>query len=135
MPTVTLNELAWIHDCVLLNIVYDASGEAGRNVTCTMRCPGDLGYAPWQGKTLVLKAIDVAMFRHLGWGVAGMETISAIRPGISDAAQESTIDARTAGVRFPNIEFTMDMHSGSTMEVICSQLEIETDEVQQNDLR
>lgn len=64
MQTVTLDELAWIHDCVLLNVVYDASSNAGRNVTWTMRCPNDLGYALWQGKIIELVAVDVAMLRH-----------------------------------------------------------------------
>lgn len=126
MQTVTLNDLAWIHDCVLLNVSYDASSDAGRTVKWTIRCPEDLGYAPWQGRDLVLIAVDVAMLRHIAWGVAGRETINAIRPGISDVAQESTMDAREAGVRFPAIEFTMDMHSGSSVEVICSKIEIST---------
>lgn len=126
MQTITVTELAWLHDCVLLNVVYDASSDAGRIVKWMIRCPEDLGYTPWQGRDLVLIAVDVAMLRHLAWGVAGRETVDAIRPGISDAAQESTMDAREAGVRFPEIEFTMVMHSGSSMEVICSKIEIGT---------
>jgi hypothetical protein len=128
MQTVTLDELAWIHDCVLLNVVYDASCDAGRNVTWTMRCPKDLGYVPWQDKILELIAVDVAMLRHFAWGVSGKETINAIRPGISNVAKESTMDAREAGVHFPDIEFTMDMHSGSSVEVICRNLQIRTRE-------
>jgi len=124
MQKIIVDELAWIHDCVLLNVVYDASGDGGRTVKWTIRCPEDLGYAPWQGKDLVLIAVDVAMLRHFVWGVAGRETVDAIRPGISDAAQESTTDAREAGVRFPDVEFTMVMHTGSSMEVICSKVEI-----------
>ena len=124
MQTVTLDELAWIHDCVLLNVVYDASSDAGRNVTWSMHCPEDLGYTQWQGKTIELIAVDVAMLRHFAWSVAGKETINAIRPGISDAAKESTLDAREAGIRFPDVEFTIDMHSGSFVEVICSKLQI-----------
>jgi hypothetical protein len=133
MLTVTMSELAWIHDCVLLNILYDASSDAGRSVTWTIRCPEDLGHAVWQGKIIELIAVDVAMIRHFAWGVAGTETINAIRPGISDAATESTMDAREAGVRFPDIAFTIDMHSGSFVEVICSKLQLRTHELQRSD--
>lgn len=128
-----MNELAWIHGCVLLNVVYDASSDAGRIVKWSIRCSEDVDYTPWQGRDLVLIAVDVAMLKHIAWGVAGRETINAIRPGVSDAAQESAMDAREAGVRFPDIEFTMDMHSGSSVEVICSKLEIGTHEIQRND--
>jgi hypothetical protein len=135
MQTVTLSELAWMHDCVLINIVYDASNDAGRNVTWTMRCPDDLGYASWEGKTIELTAVDVTMLRHFAWGVTGKETINAIRPGISDAAKDSTMDARNAGVCFPDVEFTMDMHTGSFVEVICSKLQIRAYESQGGDGR
>ena len=126
METITLKELAWLHDCVLLDVTYDASSEAGRLVKWRMRCPADLGYAPWNGKELVLLAVDVYMLRHIAWGfVAGAETVNAIRPGISDDAQKTTVDARLAGIRFPDIEFTIDMHSGSWIEVVCRKLEVQ----------
>jgi hypothetical protein len=88
-------------------------------VTWTLRCPKDLGYPPWDGKELALVAVDVALLRHFAWGVDGRETVSAVNAGISSAAQESTMDARRAGVRFPEIEFTIGFSSGSCVEVIC----------------
>src|SRR5277367_1744931 len=108
MQAITMKDLEWLHDCVLLDVIYDASSDAGRLVKWRMRCPDDLGYTPWNGKELVLLALDVYMLQHIVWGfVAGPETIDAIRPGTSDATQESMMDARRAGIRFPDIEFTI----------------------------
>jgi hypothetical protein len=73
MQATTLKELEWIHDCALLGVLYDTSSDAGQSIRLTMRCPTDLGYAPWAGKTLVLAAIDVAMSKHIVCGVAGCE--------------------------------------------------------------
>jgi hypothetical protein len=125
MQPTTLKELGWIHDCALLSILYDTSSDAGQSIRLTMRCPTDLGYAPWEGKNLVLAAIDVAMSKHVVCGVAGPETIDAVRPGISAAVRESTMEARRMGVRFPSLEFTISLHSGSALEVICQELQVE----------
>ena len=125
MRPTTLKELEWIHDCLLLNALYDASSESGRSITLTMRCPTDLGYAPWAGRSLVLAAIDIAVSQHIVFGLAGTETIDAIRPGVSTGLQESTREARRAGVRFPDVEFTISFHSGATLEVICRDLQVE----------
>ena len=128
MQPVTLKELEWIHDCVLLAMTYDATDPDGRAVTWTLRCPTDLGYPPWDGKELALVAVDVALLRHFAWGVDGRETVSAVNAGISSAAQESTMDARRAGVRFPEVEFTIGFGSGSYAEVICREVRIEVRE-------
>ena len=124
LPT-TLKELEWVHDSILLNLVYDASSDAGRTIKLAMRCPTDLGYAPWNGKNIVLVGVDVALMKQVVWGVGGSETIDAIRPGVSDAVRESTMEARRMGVRFPSLEFTISFHSGTTMEVICQALQVE----------
>jgi hypothetical protein len=124
MRTTTLQELAWLHDCVLMSVLYDATSDADRSIGLMIRCPSDLGYAPWNGRELTVVAVDVAMLRHIAWGVAGPETIDAVRPGISESARESTQGARQSGVRFPDIELTIAMQSGSSLELICRELEV-----------
>ena len=127
MQSTTLKELEWIHDCALLGVLYDASSDAGRSIKLTMRCPTDLGFAPWEGKNLQLVAVDIALMKLIVCGVAGPETIDAIRPGISKTVQESTMDARRMGVRFPRLEFTISFHSGSALEVICKDLQVDVE--------
>src|SRR4051812_6969739 len=105
MQPTTLKELEWLHDCAVLSIMFEASS-TGRSIRLTLRSPADLGYTPWEGKNLVLAAIDVAVSKHVVWGIAGLETIDAVRPGISPVTRESTMEARRMGVRFPNLEFT-----------------------------
>ncbi len=125
MQPTTLKELEWIHDCTLITVVYDASNDTSQSIKLTMRCPHDLGYSPWQGKTIQLVAVDVALVKYLVFGVAGAETIDAVRSGISKEAQESTLEARRMGVRFPSMECTICFHSGSVLEVICQELQVD----------
>jgi hypothetical protein len=126
MRSVTLKEIEWLHDCVLLGMSFDTSANGERLVTIRIRCPADLGYSLWDGKTLLLMATDVAFSRHVVWGyVAGPEVVDAIRPGVSDAVQESTIEARLRGAHFPKTEFTMTFVSGSVLEIICDSLQID----------
>lgn len=122
MPSTTLNELECIHDCVLLSVLYDASSNTGQTIRLMMRCPIDLGHAPWEGKNLMLTAVGVAVSQHVVCGVAGTETIDAVRPDISAVVREGTVAARRMGVRFPELEFTISFHSGSSLEVICQEL-------------
>lgn len=124
-PT-SLDELKWWHDCTLIEMLYDASSERGRVLRWTVHCPEDLGYEPWNGRTLVLTAVNVAMLKHMMWAVAGPDTVDAVRPDTSNDMREKMAEAQRLGVRFPSIEFTMTMHSGSWMEVVCEKLEIET---------
>jgi hypothetical protein len=90
-----------------------------------MRCPADLGYTPWDGRILVLVAIDVAAAKHIIHGVAGAETVDTVRPGISAGVRESTMAARQMGIRFPSLEFTISLHSGSSLEIICDGIQVE----------
>jgi hypothetical protein len=124
MPSTTLDELAWLHDSELLSIQYDTSMVDARSIRLSMRCPTDLGYPPWEGKHLVLTANDVAASTHLMYGVVGLETIDAVRAGVSPAFQSSTIEARRMGVRFPCLELTICLSSGSSLEIICRDLQV-----------
>jgi hypothetical protein len=124
MRPTTLDELEWLHDCVVSEFAYETASNSGRSIKIEMICPFDLGYPLWDGKRLVLAAARVAMSKHVMWGVDGPESIDAVRPGISDEARESTLHARNLGIHFPALEFTISFHSGSWMEIICHDLEI-----------
>jgi hypothetical protein len=122
---VTLKELEWIHDCIVSVVAYNAGGNE-KLINIAMSCPDDLGFAPWEGRQLELVAVDVAIANYsiLGWSVEE-ETVDAIRPGISRAVQDSTAEARRRGICYPNLEFTVSFHSGSSLEVICRELRID----------
>lgn len=125
MEATGLKELEWIHDCVLNHILYDTSSRAGRSIKLAISCPTDLGYARWAGKDIVVVAIDVAVSKHVVWGVAGPETLDAVRTGVSAEVRQSTIEARRKGARFPSLEFTISFHSGSALEIICRDLQVD----------
>ena len=74
---------------------------------------------------LVLVAIGIAVSKHVVCGFGWPETIDAVRPGISSDVRESTMAARRMGVCLPNLEFTISLHSGSALEVVCQELQLE----------
>jgi len=122
MQPTSLEELAWIHDCELLELTYRAPGSGPRVIELTINCPLDLGFAPWKGKQLVLTAVDVFVSEHVTFATANPESIDAIRAGVSDAFRERIATAISAGVRFPDLAVTVVFHSGSSLELICRQL-------------
>jgi hypothetical protein len=126
MRLTDLKELEWIHDCSLLDISYNNFAEAGCSIKITVRCPSDLGNLRWNGKILLLEAVEVAASSYVFWGTAGSETIDSISPGISSAFRESTMKARQMGVRFPSLEFIIRFTTGSALEIICENLQIDT---------
>ena len=125
VPT-TLKELGWLHDSVVLSVSYDASQAAGRLVKLAIRCHPDCGHAPWAGKNLSIAAVNVAVLKHVLWGwVTEPETIDSIRPGVSRAVEESTVESKRMGLLFPDLAFTVIFHSGSFLEVICQTLQVD----------
>ena len=124
MKLTTLQELKWIHDADLLSVQYEMSGDADWPIRITMRCPEDLGYEPWQGKLLVLAAIDLVGSKHIVYCVAGPESIDHINPGVSLVFRESAMKGKPIGAHF-NFEFTITLISGSTLEIICQELQVE----------
>ena len=128
MRPTTLKELGWLHDSVVLNVIYDASQDAGRLLKLVICCHPDCGYEPWEGKNLVITAVNVAVIKYVVWGwVTAPETIDSIQPGVSKAVEESTMRAKRAGARFPNLELTISFHSGSQLEIICQDLQVKVE--------
>ena len=122
MQPTTVDELEWIHACELLQLTYSAPGSGPRSIELTFDCPPELGHAPWQGKRLVLAAVDVFVSEHFMFAIANPESIDAIRPGISAQLRAKIAKAIEIGVVFPDIELTVTFHSGSSLELICREL-------------
>lgn len=127
MRSTTVKELQWLHDSDVLSIQYDTSGDAGWSILLTMRCPNDSGYAPWEGKCVVLSAANVVGSKHLVYGVAGREEFDRINVGVSRALRESALKGRPSSTQF-NFEFTINFISGSMLEVVCQQLQVEIEQ-------
>ena len=98
MEPTPLIELKWLHDCILHGISYDTSAETEKVIELNLSCPTDLGYAPWDGKRLVLSAINVAASNHFLRATMGSDTIDAVRSGISNYFREQMMDARRMGI-------------------------------------
>ena len=124
MRSINMSELDWIHDCQCDSIVHVFDRTDGRIIRLAIQCPADLGYAPWNGRTLTIEAIDVAVCHHILWSVAGLEAIDSINVGVSNSLRDSMSIPQAKGVRFPAQEFTISFRSGSTLEIVCRELRI-----------
>lgn len=124
MQTTTIEELNWLHDSDLLSVMYDTSGDAGWSIRLTMRCPVDSGHPPWEGKVLVLRAGDIVRSTHMVCGIAGGETVDYIDSEVSHGFHESALRGMPMDTQF-NFEFTIHFVSGSVLEVICQDLQVE----------
>src|SRR4051812_11545832 len=98
-------ELEWVHDCKLIRVAYEAATDE-RQITIEFSCPSDLGYAAWEGKTLVLTASDVVTSRHT-MAPVGWATIDSIRPHISPEFERFLEPGREMGLRFPETAITI----------------------------
>jgi hypothetical protein len=117
--------LEYLHDCVLLEMKYDAVSE-DRKLSLLLKAPDDLGYAPWDGQQLSVTADDVYFLQSVMWGhVAGAETLDAWNEGISDATQQD-LDRHTAtGLKVPALKYTITFHSGSYLELVCEDIAVD----------
>lgn len=126
MQSRQLEQLKWIHDCTVIAVYWGILAHERGMLRLDIRCPNDLGYAPWESKTLSLKIVDAAVINWLGWyGSVGPETIDAIRGGITNTLRKQINTVAARGASFPAIEFSVSFHSGSLLEVVCRDLEIE----------
>ena len=125
MRATSLDELAWLHDCDVTKIAYDFTREDGKSIALTMRCPEDLGYAPWEGKTLTLVLVDVRASRQILWSTHGLESLDAVQPGISDDMRQEILRTTKLGARYRGLECTLVFHSGSWIELICRELQVD----------
>jgi hypothetical protein len=124
MRPTTIRELGWLHDSDLLSVSYDTSSDIDWPIRLTIRCPDDSGYAPWDGKLLVLSATDVVRSKHLVCCIANSESIGEVSTGVSVDLLEGAMKGRPTSAHF-NFEFTICFTSGSKLEIICQDLQIE----------
>ena len=85
----------YLHDCDLERMVYEPDAPSGRTLSLTLTCPHDLGYEPWNGKRIVLRATDVHAMQLFTWPVGGGETVTGVHPHISERMREDLLRSTT----------------------------------------
>jgi hypothetical protein len=123
MQSIVQNDLNWdwLHDAVVREFLFQTHDDE-RVLKIFLNCPKDCGYAPWQGKKLVLSFHDISAMNQMVWGVRGKETIDSIQTQNSASFREKTIVARRTGEGSKNFEVKITFHSGSLLEILCEDL-------------
>src|SRR5262245_37577850 len=119
-------ELEYLHDCALLEIKYDLTDAANRRLMLVVEAPDDLGYQPWEGKTLSIMAAGVYLFHYMAWGhVNQQEVLDTWSESISDQTRVQLSRHESLGLAVPNTKYTVTFHSGSYFEVVCQTLTVD----------
>jgi hypothetical protein len=117
--------LPYLHDAVLLDLHYDARSPDTRTLVVTVQCNPDTGYEPWNDATLNLCAKGVFLFRCTAWGFCfGQDTIDTWHEGVSNRTASELRRLEAQGPRLPSWLFTVALHSGSCIELVCDSLEV-----------
>lgn len=118
-------EFGWLHDSTVTSIEYRVADNGDRNLELQMDCPSDCGYEPWEGKSLTLLVSDISLMLHTVFGMqTGEESINFVENSVSDLTRAKLRGFENRGLRIGPESYTIVFHSGSTIELICSAIEV-----------
>jgi hypothetical protein len=120
--TSLLDHVAYLHDAKCLELTWDCSRPEERVIRMKVIVDPDAELPSWNGKTVLITLSDVVVARLMGWGYAtGDECIDNWRQGVSDFLERECEVLVSKGITIPSLKFTIAFHSGSELEVICSE--------------
>jgi len=83
----------------------------------------DAGLPSWDGKALLITLSDVVAARFAGWGyTTGDECIDNWKQVVSDSLERDCKVLLSKGITVPSLKFIVSFHSGSELEVVCSEM-------------
>lgn len=117
--------LAYLHDAKLLGFHYDSS-RSPRSVELELSCDSEAGYAPWDGKRLVLRLEGTTLLRMRICGyVASNEYIDSWNARISEEMEAELESLRLMGCDCSGIQFTLSFSTGAYIEDVCQQVVVD----------
>jgi hypothetical protein len=122
---ITIAELEWFHDAIVESIDYLASEPTTRQLTIVLKCSNDAGTPEWDGKRVQITADDVVLMRHLVFATSNAESIDAIHESVSQEMIGMRMKLTSIGAMIPGKAFTINFHSGSSLELVCKGMLIE----------
>lgn len=118
-----LDHVAYLHDAKCLEVTWDCSHPEERVIRMKVVVDPDAELPSWNGKTLLITLSDVVAARLMGWGYTiGDECIDNWRQGVSDFLERECKVLVSKEITIPSLKFTISFHSGSELEVICSEV-------------
>jgi hypothetical protein len=97
-----------------------------RRVRLLVSSDPDTEYLPWRGKLLTVTMSDVVLCRLIGFGYqTGQERIDAFRTGVSAELETESNRLHGLGIDIPPLFFTLVLSDGSTLEVICGEVNVD----------
>ncbi len=120
-----VQNLAYLHDAKCIAITWDCSDSSRRILRILVVADVEAGFSLWEGKELIITLSDVLATRFTGWGFqTGQETIDACRESISDSLEQECQLLLASGIFVPPFKFSISFHSGSCLEVVCSEITV-----------
>jgi hypothetical protein len=117
--------LAFLHDAKCVEINWDCTSSNGRSIRLFVIADIEAGFSLWDGKALQISLCDVAAVRFTGWGfVTGDENVDSWQQGVSESLELECQALALRGISVPSLRFSISFRSGSTLEVVCSDVSV-----------
>lgn len=117
--------LEYLHDAKCLEIAWDYTSPSGRILRLLVVANPEAGFPLWEGKELIITLSDVVATRFTGWGFqTEQETIDKWQPGVSGSLERECLSLHGSGIAIPSLRFLVTFHSGSFLEVVCSNVSV-----------
>jgi len=126
MAVTDLSLLGYLHDSTVLEIKYDFSQRARRVVSFRIICHEESGYEAWSGKKINIALKDVIILNQTTYGaVIGREEINSWKSTVTLAVEQEVLRLEKAGINCSGIRFLVTFHSGSHLEGICREINLD----------
>jgi hypothetical protein len=115
--------LKYLHDAICHTLTWYSNKTEGRDIRLCLTISKDAGYPPWNGKEIVIELRDVIAARFTGWGYQiGKDILNCYQPGISSELEAECLNLTHLGITVPSQQFTLSFHTGTSLEVVCSEV-------------
>lgn len=126
MPLVDGSKLDYLHDGRLHEVNIIALEKSRRDIQIRLTCSTTAGLPEWEGKPLLLVAKDVFYSNIILLGhMAGFDSIDSCEMRISSETEEKLRKFASDGLVIPAVPLSVSFHSGSSVELVCWQLDVE----------
>ena len=120
--------LEYLHDAVVVRLVYEPLREDCRVLLLNVACDSHAGHPDWNGRNVLIRLHDIYLANHFVFGaVTGDEQINSWTDSVSASMGEMIERLPTAIGR--GIRFSVSFHSGSLLEGVCHRVFVDLEEI------
>lgn len=126
MPSFDSEVFDYLHDADIVEIRLTCTSDGCRDLTIALLCDADTGSLKWNRKKLVFHLHDIVLSSHVVVGaMQAPEKLNSWTEEISPALQRDLVANAAFGLLSTGQQFCLRFHSGSVLEGVCRELQLE----------